>query len=118
VALADVQAEDGERPRAESEAVGGQAFSVACDGSDAATVEQSIAARVERFGRLDSVVANRASLACGRLSRNCGSMNGSPLSSLLCCLTVSLSCDNAAGRPIRSIRGTVLGVARCDPGVA
>jgi len=58
VALADVQAEDGERLRAESEAVGGQALSVDCDGSDAAAVEQAIAARVECFGRLDIVVAD------------------------------------------------------------
>jgi len=58
VALADVQAEDGARLRAEIEAAGGQALSLECDVSAPASVEQAITATVERYGRLDIVFAN------------------------------------------------------------
>lgn len=58
VALADVQAAQGERLRAEIEAAGGQALYVDCDVSDPAAVERAIAATVDRFGTLDIVFAN------------------------------------------------------------
>src|SRR3712207_1935458 len=58
VALADVQAEQGERVRSEIEAAGGQAIYVDCDVSDADAVRQALDQTVERFGKLDIVFAN------------------------------------------------------------
>jgi NAD(P)-dependent dehydrogenase (short-subunit alcohol dehydrogenase family) len=58
VTLADVTAEDGERVRAELAAAGGDVIFVACDVSEADSVEQAIQTAVERFGRLDVVMAN------------------------------------------------------------
>jgi NAD(P)-dependent dehydrogenase (short-subunit alcohol dehydrogenase family) len=58
VALADVQAEDGQRVRAEIEAAGGQALYLDCDVSDPEAVRRAIQATVERFGKLDLVFAN------------------------------------------------------------
>jgi len=58
VALADVQAKEGEQLRAELEKAGHEAIYVDCDVSDPKAVEQAIAATVERFGKLDIVFAN------------------------------------------------------------
>ncbi|HYN88311.1 MAG TPA: SDR family NAD(P)-dependent oxidoreductase [Ardenticatenaceae bacterium] len=58
VALADVQAEAGERVRSEIEAAGGKAIYVECDVSDPEAVKQAIDTTVERFGKLDIVFAN------------------------------------------------------------
>src|SRR5215212_2148337 len=58
VALADVQAKEGERLRQELEAAGHEAIYVECDVSDPAAVEQAIAATVARWDRLDIVFAN------------------------------------------------------------
>jgi NAD(P)-dependent dehydrogenase (short-subunit alcohol dehydrogenase family) len=58
VALADVTAEDGERVRAELAAGGGDVIYVACDVSQPDSVQQAIETAVERFGRLDIVMAN------------------------------------------------------------
>ena len=58
VALADVQAAEGERLRGALEAAGGQALYVDCDVSDPAAVERAITATVGRFGTLDIVFAN------------------------------------------------------------
>src|SRR5690349_6539537 len=58
VALADVQAEEGEKLQAELEKAGHEAIYVDCDVSDPAAVEQAIAATVKQFGKLDIVFAN------------------------------------------------------------
>lgn len=58
VALADVEVEDGERIRSEIEASGGSALFVACEVSDADSVEQAISQTVKHFGKLDIVFAN------------------------------------------------------------
>jgi NAD(P)-dependent dehydrogenase (short-subunit alcohol dehydrogenase family) len=58
VAIADVSAEDGERVRAEIEKAGGEAIFVECDVSDPAAVDKAIGATVEKFGKLDIVMAN------------------------------------------------------------
>jgi NAD(P)-dependent dehydrogenase (short-subunit alcohol dehydrogenase family) len=58
VAIADVQAEEGERVREEIEHKGGQAVYVKCDVSDARSVESAITTTVEAFGKLDIVFAN------------------------------------------------------------
>jgi NAD(P)-dependent dehydrogenase (short-subunit alcohol dehydrogenase family) len=58
VALADVQAEAGERLRRELVALGHQAIYVECDVSDAAAVQHAIDTTVEQWGRLDIVFAN------------------------------------------------------------
>lgn len=58
VALADVQAEEGERVVREIESQGGEAIYLECDVKDAGAVEQAIATTVERFGKLDIVFAN------------------------------------------------------------
>lgn len=58
VAIADIQAEAGERVREEIEREGGRAIFVECDVSDARSVERAIATTVEAFGTLDIVFAN------------------------------------------------------------
>lgn len=58
VALADIQPEAGEQVRAEIEAAGGEAIFVPCDVTVPDSVEQAIAATVERFGQLNIVCAN------------------------------------------------------------
>jgi NAD(P)-dependent dehydrogenase (short-subunit alcohol dehydrogenase family) len=58
IALADVQAEEGERLREELARNGQPALYVDCDVSDADSVKRAIDATVERFGRLDIVFAN------------------------------------------------------------
>jgi NAD(P)-dependent dehydrogenase (short-subunit alcohol dehydrogenase family) len=58
IALADLQAEQGERVRAEIEAKGGRAISLECDVSDPASVQRAIDATVDRWGKLDIVFAN------------------------------------------------------------
>ena len=58
VALADVQADAGERLRDEITASGPAAIYLDCDVSDAESVRRAIATTVERFGRLDIVFAN------------------------------------------------------------
>jgi NAD(P)-dependent dehydrogenase (short-subunit alcohol dehydrogenase family) len=58
VALADIQAEAGERLRAEISAGGQQAIYVTCDVADPASVQQALATTVAHFGRLDIVFAN------------------------------------------------------------
>src|SRR5919199_666185 len=58
VALADMQAEAGERVRREIEQAGGTALYVECDVSNPDAVKQAIDTSVERFGRLDIVFAN------------------------------------------------------------
>ena len=58
VAIADMQAEEGERVRSEIEAAGGKAIYVECDVSDPDGVKQAIDTTVERFGQLNIVFAN------------------------------------------------------------
>ncbi len=58
VALADVQAEAGERLRSELVAQGHQAIYVDCDVSNPAAVQQAIDTTVAHWGRLDIVFAN------------------------------------------------------------
>jgi NAD(P)-dependent dehydrogenase (short-subunit alcohol dehydrogenase family) len=58
VALADVQAERGERVRDEILAEGAQAVYLECDVSDPDSVQAAIDDAVERFGKLDIVCAN------------------------------------------------------------
>ncbi len=58
VAIADVQAEQGERVQRDIEAEGGKALYVACDVSSPAAVQRAIDTTVERFGKLDIVFAN------------------------------------------------------------
>ncbi len=58
VAIADLQAEQGERVRGEIEAEGGKAIYVECDVSSPEAVQQAIDTTVERFGKLDIVFAN------------------------------------------------------------
>src|SRR5918912_4218815 len=58
VALADVQAEAGERLRDELAADGGRAIYLNCDVSDAESVQRAIETTVEQFGRLDILFAN------------------------------------------------------------
>ncbi len=76
VALADVQAAEGERLRAELEAAGGQALYVDCDVSDPDAVEQAIAVTVDRFGSLDIVFANAGINGVWTPSRSCNRTNG------------------------------------------
>jgi NAD(P)-dependent dehydrogenase (short-subunit alcohol dehydrogenase family) len=56
VALADVQADRGEAARDAIESAGGRALFVMTDVSDEREVRESIAATVERFGGLDTIV--------------------------------------------------------------
>src|SRR5215211_5852467 len=58
VALADVQAAEGERLCKEIEQAGGRAIYLECDVSDAKAVERAVAATVKEFGKLDIVFAN------------------------------------------------------------
>ncbi len=58
VALADVQAEAGERLRSELAALGYEAIYVDCDVSNPEAVQQAIATTVAHWGRLDIVFAN------------------------------------------------------------
>ncbi len=58
VVLADISDEDGAHIQSEIERAGGRASYVHCDVSDAASVRQAIEQAVERWGRLDIVVAN------------------------------------------------------------
>ena len=58
IAIADVQAEEGEQLCKEIEKAGGQAIYLECDVSDAKAVERAIAATVKQFGKLDIVFAN------------------------------------------------------------
>lgn len=58
VAIADVQAEEGERLGKEIKKAGGQAIYLECDVSDPKAVERAIAATVKEFGKLDIVFAN------------------------------------------------------------
>ena len=59
VAIADLQADEGEAVRAEVEKIGGRdALFAACDISDAESVKAAVGATVEKFGRLDVVFAN------------------------------------------------------------
>ncbi len=58
VALADVQAEAGERLRSELVGLGHQAIYVDCDVSSPAAVQQAIDTTVAHWGRLDIVFAN------------------------------------------------------------
>jgi NAD(P)-dependent dehydrogenase (short-subunit alcohol dehydrogenase family) len=58
VAIADVQAEEGESLRQEIVGAGGQAIYVDCDVSDPEAVKRAIDTTVEEFGRLDIVFAN------------------------------------------------------------
>ena len=58
VALADVQAEAGERLRSELVALGHQALYVDCDVSNPEAVQQAIDTTVAQLGRLDIVFAN------------------------------------------------------------
>jgi NAD(P)-dependent dehydrogenase (short-subunit alcohol dehydrogenase family) len=58
VAIADVQAKEGESVREEIERTGGEAIFVECDVSDPSSVEKAIASTVEAFGKLDIVFAN------------------------------------------------------------
>jgi len=58
VAIADVQAEDGESLRDDIVAAGGQAIYVDCDVSDPEAVKHAIDTTVEQFGGLDIVFAN------------------------------------------------------------
>lgn len=58
VALADMQADAGEKVRDEIEDIGGEALFVKCDVSDAASVEKAITQAVDRFGALNIVFAN------------------------------------------------------------
>ena len=58
VVLADVQREPGEQLRDAIAARGGQALYVDCDVTVPASVQAAVAAAVERFGRLDIVIAN------------------------------------------------------------
>lgn len=58
VVLADVSDEDGEHVRAELEAAGGDVSYVRCDVSQEQSVQQAIEAAIDRFGKLDIVVAN------------------------------------------------------------
>ncbi|HEY0735898.1 MAG TPA: SDR family NAD(P)-dependent oxidoreductase [Herpetosiphonaceae bacterium] len=58
VVIADVSDEDGENVRAELEAAGGDVIYVRCDVSQAESVQQAIEAAIQRFGKLDIVVAN------------------------------------------------------------
>jgi NAD(P)-dependent dehydrogenase (short-subunit alcohol dehydrogenase family) len=58
VAIADVQAEEGERVREDIERAGGRAIYVQCDVSDANSVERAISTTIESFGKLDIVFAN------------------------------------------------------------
>ncbi|HSH77362.1 MAG TPA: SDR family NAD(P)-dependent oxidoreductase [Herpetosiphonaceae bacterium] len=58
VTIADLQAEQGERVRAEIEEQHGKAIYVECDVRDPAAVQRAIDTTVERFGKLDIVFAN------------------------------------------------------------
>ena len=58
VAIADVQAEQGERVQRDIEAEGGKALYVECDVSSPEAVQRAIDTTVERFGKLDIVFAN------------------------------------------------------------
>ena len=58
VAIADLQAEQGERVQRDIEAEGGKALYVACDVSSPEAVQRAIDTTVERFGKLDIVFAN------------------------------------------------------------
>ncbi|HEY0605608.1 MAG TPA: SDR family NAD(P)-dependent oxidoreductase [Herpetosiphonaceae bacterium] len=58
VVIADVSDEDGETVRAELESAGGDVFYVHCDVSREESVQQAIEAAIQRFGKLDIVVAN------------------------------------------------------------
>lgn len=58
IVLADLKAEDLQRVQRDIEASGGQATSVICDVTDAASVKSALAAAIERFGHLDVVFAN------------------------------------------------------------
>ncbi len=58
VAIADLQAEQGERVQRDIEAEGGKALYVECDVSSPEAVQRAIDTTVERFGKLDIVFAN------------------------------------------------------------
>lgn len=58
VALADMQAEEGEQVQKEIKKAGGESAFLLCDVSDPESVQKAIEATVERFGRLDIVFAN------------------------------------------------------------
>lgn len=58
VALADIQAEAGERLRDEISRLGQQAIYVGCDVAKPESVQRAIDITVEQFGRLDIVFAN------------------------------------------------------------
>jgi NAD(P)-dependent dehydrogenase (short-subunit alcohol dehydrogenase family) len=58
VAIADMQAEAGEKVRDEIVAKGGKAISLMCDVSDPQSVQQAIDTTVDQLGRLDIVFAN------------------------------------------------------------
>jgi rhamnose utilization protein RhaD (predicted bifunctional aldolase and dehydrogenase)/NAD(P)-dependent dehydrogenase (short-subunit alcohol dehydrogenase family) len=64
VALLDV---DAEKAAAIAKAIGGAAFAVACDVTDAASVDAAFAKVAERFGGVDIVVSNAGAAWQGRI---------------------------------------------------
>jgi rhamnose utilization protein RhaD (predicted bifunctional aldolase and dehydrogenase)/NAD(P)-dependent dehydrogenase (short-subunit alcohol dehydrogenase family) len=64
VALLDV---DAEKAAAVAKAIGGAAFAVACDVTDAASVDAAFAKVAERFGGVDIVVSNAGAAWQGRI---------------------------------------------------
>ena len=58
VALADLDAAGAEQSAAQIVQAGGDAFAIACDVADSASVQSAVDAVVERFGQLDILVNN------------------------------------------------------------
>jgi NAD(P)-dependent dehydrogenase (short-subunit alcohol dehydrogenase family) len=58
IAIADVNAEVGERAAKELEGTGARALAVQCDVADPAQVDDAVAATIERFGGIDILINN------------------------------------------------------------
>jgi NAD(P)-dependent dehydrogenase (short-subunit alcohol dehydrogenase family) len=97
-ALGDQVLITGRRPgplQSAAEAIGPQASALACDSADPASARQIVDAAVERFGRLDVVVANAAHVP--------------PLSSLLDEADIDLVWQTNVAAPLRLVRAAVAG---------